>query len=96
MKVAAGKAYEFASPVKDKLDRTAQKAKRVAEDEVEYPYPLFFSFSLRPAFPSSPLLMSLFVVSLTTVLVTLRPKRRKDAMKPPTRDEMHASLPSTM
>ena len=30
--------------------------------------------------------MSLFVVSLTTVLVT---------WKPPTRDEMHANLPST-
>ena len=38
---AAGKAYEFGSPVKDKLDGTAQKAKRVAEDEAEYPYPFF-------------------------------------------------------
>ena len=62
------------------------------------PTPLSFSsFSPRPAFPSSPLLMSLFVVSLTTVLVTLRPKRRKDEpMKPPTKDEMHANLPCTM
>ena len=40
--------------------------------------------------------MSLFVVSLTTVLVALRPKRGKDTMKPPTKDKMHASLPSKM
>ena len=42
-KAAAGKAYEFASSVKDKLDGTAQKAKRVAEDEAEYPCALFLS-----------------------------------------------------
>ena len=47
VKAAAGKAYEFASSVKDKLDGTAQKAKRVAEDEAEYPYTLFLS----PPFP---------------------------------------------
>ena len=79
--------------MKDKLDGTAQKAKRVAEDEAEYPYTLFLSppYAPHPAFPL-PLLMSLFVVSLTTVLVTLRPKRRKDTLKPHTKDEMHASL----
>ena len=76
---AAGKAYEFGSPVKDKLDGTAQKAKRVAEDEAEYPYPLFLSpcSLLVPPFSprlSSPLLMSLFVVSLTTVLVSAKAK----------------------
>ena len=42
-KAVAGKAYESGSPVKDKLDGTAQKAKRVAEDEAEYPYTLFLS-----------------------------------------------------
>ena len=57
--------------MKDKLDGTAQKAKRVSL------HPLSLSsYAPHPAFPS-PLLMSLFVVSLTTVLVTLRPKRRK-------------------
>ena len=40
--------------------------------------------------------MSLFVVSLTKVPVTLRPKRRKDTMKPSIKDEMYASLSSTM
>ena len=80
MKAAARKAHEFASVVKVKLDETAQKAKRVAEDEAEYPYTLSFcSLSPCPVFPSLPLFMSLIVVSLTTVLVTLRP---------PTKDEM--------
>ena len=37
MKAAARKAYEVASSVKDKLDGTAPRAKRVAEDEAEYP-----------------------------------------------------------
>ena len=42
-KAAAGKTNKFASSAKDKLDGTAQKAKRVAEDEIEYPYTLFLS-----------------------------------------------------
>ena len=57
--------------MKDKLDGTAQKAKRVAEDEAEYPNILFLSpytLLIRPL----PLLMFLFIVSLTIVLVTLR------------------------
>ena len=73
--------------MKDKLDGTAQKAKRVAEDEAEYPYTLFLSPRTLLMRPSPRLSLCLSVVSLTTVLVTLRPKRRKYTTKPPPKDE---------
>ena len=58
-KAAAGKAYKFGSPVKDKLDGTAQTAKQVAEDEAEYPCPSFFLLVLSSS--RLPLLASPYV-----------------------------------
>ena len=57
---------------------TAQKAKRVAEDEAEYPYTLFLSLrSPRPAFSCSPLLMSLCsIFDYSTSYVGTKAKER--------------------